>query len=362
MFARLSASLSISTVLLVSGCVGSADAQHEAEETSGFEEAYQQVELGKQDVGGCSGVLLPDSSGFNRRVALTFDDGPNPATTPRVLDILKAHGIHATFFINGQRVNNAASRAVLRRILNEGHILANHSQQHLNLKTLSGAALRAQVDQTNQIIVTAGGTPEYFRFPFGSASCEGMSYVRDQGYRVTGWHIDSADWCYAASSDGSYCAPRTFQYVEDRYRRDMVAGTIAQIERKNGGVVLFHDIHRSTADKLDAIITELETKGFRFVGVDDEAAFPRLNGAQPARAPFIGDPCSSSVQCHFTYNGREGVCHLASSTGAPVTQGFCTLECEGTCPDLAGRAPTFCTSLDEGESGSCVAKAAPQFP
>lgn len=359
---RLAILLSLVGLLSVTGCAAQAGDNEESEEdaTSGFEEAYEQVELGKQDVGGCSGVVVPDTTGFNKHIALTFDDGPNPNTTPQVLDILRAHGIHATFFSNGVRVNSPATRAILRRILAEGHILGNHSQKHLNLKTLTGAPLRAQVDQTHQILLAAGATPEFFRFPFGSASCEGMSLVREYGYRVTGWHIDSADWCYAASPGGDYCSPRTFQYVDDRYRNDFVGGTLAQIRHKNGGIVLFHDIHQSTVNHLEAVISALETDGYSFVTVDDESVFPRLNGAVPARTAFIGDACTSTANCNYSYNGHPGVCHLANAAGATVTKGFCTLECEGTCPDLSGRAPTFCTSLDSGESGSCVSKSAAQ--
>jgi len=344
--------------LVAQGC-GAAD-DHDESNPSGndiaaWEDAYEQTDMGKVDSSGCSGVIVPDKNGFQKRVALTFDDGPNPATTPQVLDILKQNGIHATFFINGMRVTSDAARAVLARVTAEGHLLANHSQHHLNLKTVSSQKLVSEVDGTHDIIVTAGVTPRFFRFPFGSASCSGISYVKSLGYAVTGWHIDSADWCFAASS--GHCSASTFRYVPDGYRDDMVGYVMSQVKSKNGGVLLFHDIHQNTASHLQEIITQLKTNGFSFVNIDDTATFPLLNGATPAPTPFVGDPCKSDTECNFSDGSKNGFCHRFTPSGSSTEVGFCSLSCEGYCPDKTGKAPTFCTSLDGGSSGSCVSKA-----
>ncbi|HMR10183.1 MAG TPA: hypothetical protein PKA88_30615, partial [Polyangiaceae bacterium] len=74
----------------VAGCSGSDDDHSEVtpDQSAAFEDAFEQTEFGKADSSGCSGVVVPDSSGFNKRVAMTFDDGPNPETTPQVLDLL----------------------------------------------------------------------------------------------------------------------------------------------------------------------------------------------------------------------------------------------------------------------------------
>lgn len=332
------------------------DEGHDADETAAFEEAYAQTELGKSDEGGCSGVVVPDRSGFARRVALTFDDGPNPATTPAVLDILKEHGIRATFFINGSRVRGETERAILARILAEGHILANHSQGHLDLKRVSADKLASEVDKTHAAILEAGGEPEFFRFPFGSASCAAMRHVEDKGYIVTGWHIDSADWCFA-KGQGGYCSPATFRYVPDAYRRDLEGYTMSQVRAKNGGIVLFHDIHANTVDVLPRLLETLEDEGYTFVGVDDEATFPRLNGVPPPPQLFVGDACGEDAECNFASASAAAMCHRFSPEGADFETGMCTLPCEGTCPDMAGKSPTFCVSLDGGATGRCVAKA-----
>ncbi|MEZ4225633.1 MAG: polysaccharide deacetylase family protein [Polyangiaceae bacterium] len=355
----------VSSLLLVTGgalsaCSGGDDHDHSVVSpgaSQAFEDAFEQTEFGKADSSGCSGVVVPDSSGFNKRVALTFDDGPNPETTPQVLDILEQHGIQATFFINGMRVTNDAARAVLGRILAEGHILANHSQQHLNLKNESATKVEQQVKQTHEIILSAGASPKYFRFPFGSANCKGIDIVHGYGLTVTGWHIDSGDWCYAAAKGGvGYCHPDTFRYVPDSFRSDMVGYTLSQVRKRSGGIVLFHDIHQNTVNNLESVISTLEGEGYTFVKVDDTDTFPQLNGAPPVPKPFVGDPCTKDEECNFTNGSATGTCHLFTPSGTTTQQGFCTVGCEGYCPDQAGKAKTFCASLDAGQSGSCVSK------
>lgn len=347
-------------------CVGlaplaacSADDDHDhasgpsSDQIAAWEDAYEQVELGKVDSSGCSGVVVPDSAGFQRRVALTFDDGPNPETTPQVLDTLKQYGVSATFFINGNRAGSDAAKSVLARILAEGHILANHSQQHLNLKNLSSAQVDSQVRLTHEVLVAAGESRFFFRFPFGSASCSAMNISKSYGYVITGWHVDSGDWCYAAATGGvGYCHPSTFRYVPDSFRADMVGYTLSQIRSKNGGIVLFHDIHQNTASNLDAIVSTLLSEGFTFVNVNDAATFPKLNGAAVAPSKFVGDSCADHADCTFSDGATAASCYTHGGGG------FCTLPCEGFCPDQPGKAPTFCTSLDGGQTGSCVSKSA----
>ena len=351
----------LSTAAALSAC-GSAD-EHSHEPTPGasaaFEDAYEQTEFGKADSSGCSGVVVPDQGPFQRKVALTFDDGPNPDTTPGVLDILGAHGIKATFFINGKRVSSQATRDILQRILNEGHILANHSHDHLNLKTVSASKLEAQVKKTHEIIVAAGEQRRYFRFPFGSANCSGKNHVEQTyDYAVTGWHTDSADWCFASGVEGvGRCAKSTFKYVPDSFRDDMVGYTLHQVKKKEGGIVLFHDIHENTKNQLNAVIEGLKEAQFTFVNIDDQDVFPTLNGLTPPPKPFVGDTCKDNSECAFTSANQTGKCHLFSIPNSADQGGFCSISCEGTCPDQYGKAPTFCTSLDGGATGSCVSKA-----
>ncbi len=337
------------SLLSISACVDdTCDSEDSCtDETALFETAYDEAALpGKEDGTDCSGVRVPDRTGFNKRVALTFDDGPNPATTPQVIQVLKAHHAPATFFNNGMRYGTAGAKALAAQIAADpDYILANHTQNHLNLALQSAAKVASEIDRTDVLIREAGETPKFLRFPFGSSTCSTMKQARDRGYFVTGWHIDSADWCYAAG--GGVCKKATFKYVPDELRSDMKGYILSQVRANNGGIMLMHDIHQSTADHLDEILSAIEAAGYTFVRLDDVSAWPRLNGSTPVPTAFVGTACTTSAQCGFT----GGRCHAA---------GFCTMSCAGSCPDQTGFAATFCIADSTHSQGACVSKAATQ--
>lgn len=343
--------LAFLAVPLAAGCGGQdpLDGDPEKAIADAWNQAYEDQANAKGD-SSCSGTVLPDQRGFNHRIALTFDDGPNLTTTPKVLAILAAHNAKGTFFVNGKGVTTEAHRQLLAKMIAEGHIVGNHSQNHLNLKTVDAGTLESEVEATHQVLLKAGEQPRFFRFPFGSAGCSQVSAVRAKGYAVVGWHIDSADWCYASPTGGvGYCDPRTFKWVDDQYRHDIVGNVLSQARATGGGVLLFHDIHANTVNNLDAILTALEQDGFSIVPLSDKETFPLLNGANPVTQPWVGTPCSQDSECAFTVNGEKGSCYTFGSNG------FCTYSCNGTCQDRPGTSVTFCTSLD-GQSGMCVAK------
>lgn len=317
------------------------------DETSAFENAYEEGKAeGKADGTDCSGVRVPDRTGLGKRIALTFDDGPNPATTPRVIEVLKAHGAPATFFINGSKLNVPGAKDLARQIAADpDFILGNHSHNHSDLATLSLDRVASEMDRTAAGVREAGETMKWFRFPFGSSTCGTMNLVKERGWFSAGWHIDSADWCFA--SGGGECKKSTFRYVPDEHRDDMTGYIMSQVAATNGGVLLFHDIHPNTANSLDEILTTLEDAGYTFVRLDDVSAFPRLNGVTPK---FIGDACTTNAQCGFTANGQAGRCSAS---------GFCTITCAGSCPDASGKAPTFCIADTSSAvaRGLCVSKA-----
>lgn len=340
-FVKLGCALALVSCTALVGC----GEDHEAEEAQAFSDAYDELESGKADENGCSGVLTPDRSGFGKRIALTFDDGPNPSTTPRVLDILKREGIQATFFINGSRVKNSTHEDILRRIIDEGHILANHGHKHTNFTEVGSETARSLVSDTQELIGEFS-TPEFFRFPYGASTCNTASIVRDEfGQVITGWNVDSGDWCYAAN--GGTCPASAFKHIPNSFRNDMSAWTMQQVRNKGGGIVLFHDIHEFTTNSLEGIIGKMRAEGYTFTNLDDEETFPLLNGVT---LPWIGDGCENDVDCVYGGSFDEGLCEL------PV--GMCTMECEGTCPDR-GTQTTFCVSLDEDLSGSCLIQASP---
>lgn len=310
-----------------------------------WNKAYDEYDLRDE----CNGVFVPDRSGFGKKVALTFDDGPNTTSTVQILDTLKARGIKALFLINGSRVTGDAQRAVLGRIVEEGHLLGNHTHNHKNSTELTSAEFRSQVERTDSIIREAGVTPKWFRFPFGASTCATAEAIKGYGYIKTGWHVDSADWCFA--SGGGSCPASTFRHVDDRYRDDMAGLTMSQVARTQGGIVLFHDIHANTANALEGILDRMESDGYTFTSVDDELTFPKLNGQVPS-ANWVGTACTDDTPCDFV----TGAYCLGEEDGA----GGCTMPCEGTCPDKEGAGTTFCAGITAvgGEAiGACILKA-----
>ncbi|MCA9547908.1 MAG: polysaccharide deacetylase family protein [Myxococcales bacterium] len=329
------------------------EAAHTGEDwTRGMEQAFVEKDDAKMDGTGCSGVRVPDQGDFGGKVILTFDDGPNPNTTPDVIATLRAFNAPATFFIKGSNGRGEAAQAILEDIVqDERFILANHSWSHSDQKRLPIESVERETGDTNAIIRGAGAQPLYYRFPYGSSSCQTAQAVRDAGMIITGWHIDSADWCFAAG--GGYCPERTFQHVPDSFRGDMAGFVMSQLRRSNGGILLFHDIHRSTADALPELLQQLQDAGYTFAGLNDQAVLPLLHGVEPPATPFIGHACEADADCAFAADTRVGFCH---------PNGFCTLECAGYCPDKSGEPYTFCVAdelnlLPDGPGGVCVPQA-----
>ncbi|HEY8342219.1 MAG TPA: polysaccharide deacetylase family protein [Calditerricola sp.] len=128
-----------------------------------------------------------------RQVALSFDDGPDLTFTPRILDVLREHDVKATFFLIGNRV--VAHPDVVKRMVREGHVVANHSWDHPNLAKLSPDKVRWQLVRAEEALSrVAGYRPKLFRPPYGSIQESGIRVARDLGYTVVNWNVDSLDW------------------------------------------------------------------------------------------------------------------------------------------------------------------------
>lgn len=188
----------------------------------------------------------PAQAAAVRTVALTFDDGPHPRYTPRVLDVLKRHRVRATFCVTGDNVGRYPHTT--RRIRNEGHRICNHTRNHPDMATLSSAAARRQVlDTQRQVQRTTGVTPTTFRFPYGSSNARVRSVVRDCRLRILGWTVDTGD----------YLRPPA---------RTITARVVGNV--RPGAVVLMHDgggDRTNTVNSLEQMIRQLKRKGYTFV-------------------------------------------------------------------------------------------------
>lgn len=222
-----------------------------------------------KSAGNCKFTRLPDPPVPNV-VTLTFDDGP-AGPTGEVLDVLRNHGIKATFFMLGS--NAAANPGLLQRVHNEGHLVANHSTNHPSFWSLNAAETQRQIDVADRILSPYMAGRKFFRYPYGNSSCTGNSYLQAKGYQApVAWHVDSCDWAYAngslSSGQRKACGASS---------NEMSTHVLQGIGRTRGGIVLFHDIHRKTAQSLDLIIRSLKAQGYRFTNLNDASTYPNLN-------------------------------------------------------------------------------------
>ncbi|MGZ3769279.1 MAG: polysaccharide deacetylase family protein [Bdellovibrio sp.] len=216
-------------------------------------------------------IRVPDAV-TRGTIALTFDDGPDPVTTPMVLSVLRAHKVKATFFVLGGKI--PGNEPLLRHMVKEGHMLGNHSYSHANFHDLSSSKSRAEIAATDHLLHQFE-IPEYFRFPYGNSTCSADDTVKALGYKIVGWNIDSCDWAYAdgyvSDKENKTCrAPESL-------RSDFIGYVLKQVSEIQGGVILMHDVHLKTAQNLDRLLSILERKGYKFVTLDDPNIFANLN-------------------------------------------------------------------------------------
>ncbi len=135
-------------------------------------------------------LIAPPRAG---ELALTFDDGPNPAWTPRLLDILATHDVRATFFLVGRYAQ--AEPALVRRIVEAGHLIGNHSWSHPNLAITASSRICQELHETAQTLEQITGAPvRYFRPPFGARRPIVLHLAREMGMLPVLWNAITNDW------------------------------------------------------------------------------------------------------------------------------------------------------------------------
>jgi peptidoglycan-N-acetylglucosamine deacetylase len=194
-------------------------------------------------------------------LALTFDDGPHKTNTPRLLDILKSRDVKATFYVIGRNVE--AEPDIAKRIVDEGHEIANHTWTHPQLSRLSSSRVATELEKTHEIIEKVTGiTTASMRPPYGAVNDRVRQIARKQlDYTTIMWSVDPLDWKYRNS---------------ERVSRKLVEGAAP------GAILLSHDIHASTVSAMPSCINQLLDKGFRFTTVNsllrmDQAAAVSTN-------------------------------------------------------------------------------------
>lgn len=228
-------------LLLLMGTVWSAGKEPEAVQTIGNKAARLvagegMLRLMEQE--------LMEQSQAHPEVALTFDDGPSPKYTPLLLDGLKERNVRATFFLLGKNVKE--NQELVQRMQAEGHLLGNHTYNHVQLNKIPETTARQEILKTNNEIYEATGKyPEYMRPPYGAWKknmelCVEMLPVF--------WDIDTLDW--------------KSQNVDAILK---AAGE----EPEDGSIILMHDEYQTSVEAALLIIDRLKEKGYEFVTVDE---------------------------------------------------------------------------------------------
>src|SRR5216110_820747 len=204
-------------------------------------------------------------------IALTFDDGPNATLTPKLLDLLAARHLKATFFVVGQ--NAADHPDILKRAVREGHEIANHSWSHPNLGKMSDDAVRRELQKTEDAIVAAiGKKPTFMRPPYGSITANQKRWINNEfGYRIIIWDVDPLDWKRPGPS--------------------VVCNRILK-ETRPGSIVLSHDIHPGTIEAMPSTFDQLQAKGFKFVTVSELIRMLVPQPPQPSTGTHVSVPAT----------------------------------------------------------------------
>ncbi len=187
---------------------------------------------------------ITSTLGRSRQVLLTFDDGPHPENTPKILDTLKRMNLKAIFFVVGTNVRKYPE--IVRRIVAEGHTIGNHTFYHANLQHCAAERITREIRDTNELIrQITGVTPTVFRPPYGALSPRALEILRQENMSVMLWSVDPGDW-----------------------RNRSMSRTIANLQRQldfshggRGGVVLMHDTLPSSASALEPFLLALAHEG-----------------------------------------------------------------------------------------------------
>ncbi len=190
-----------------------------------------------------------------KKVALTFDDGPNDVYTRQILDILKQNDIRATFFMVGKNVERYPD--VAKEVAESGEVIGNHSYTHRNLIFDINPFVRKQITRTQNVIFDHTGIiPYLFRPPFGGDDPFTLHQTKKLGYVMVKWSVSSKDW--------------------EKPGVDKIVNNVVKNTR-NGSIILMHDgdelrqnIDRSqTVEALPIIISDLRKQGYEFVTVPE---------------------------------------------------------------------------------------------
>lgn len=178
-------------------------------------------------------LLTGGPSGIAPSVALTFDDGPHPVHTPRLLDVLQRAGLRATFFVIGELASRHPD--LVRRIVDEGHELGNHTWSHSEPRSTTTRQFLTEIQQTDGYLAGLTGTiPRTVRPPKGELNWSKLSGLWARGKTVALWNVDPRDYKVTSA--------------------DEIVAWASQYRPAAGDIVLFHDNHPWAAIALEVLV------------------------------------------------------------------------------------------------------------
>jgi peptidoglycan/xylan/chitin deacetylase (PgdA/CDA1 family) len=200
---------------------------------------------------------------LSREICLTFDDGPHPEHTPRLLDLLHELNVKATFFVIGREAIRHPN--IVRRIVDEGHTLGNHTWSHTDLRSLTPVDVAEEVRRTGDLLAEFSGAPIcLFRPPLGKVTAWQMFALWKLNQTIVLWNVDPKDYaCPSADALRSKVAGHTF---------------------RAGDIVLLHDNHPFAGDVLPELVARVRSAHLEFTTIDAWAGIQRAARPTPVSA------------------------------------------------------------------------------
>lgn len=201
--------------------------------------------------------------GFGNRIALTYDDGPTPGVTDRILADLSKRNLRATFFMIGKKAE--AYRSLAKEVADAGHEIANHTYTHPALNRLAQDRVEYEIRKAQDVLAeVTGREPAWFRPPYGAFRTNQGPIPRAVSLGVALWSVDPRDWAKPGASS-----------IVQR----VVSTTRA------GSIVLLHDLHSQTADANPGLLDQLVDRNFNFTPLSAFLGAPYGEFYQPRRNP-----------------------------------------------------------------------------
>ena len=208
--------------------------------------------------------VMKNISAGDKRVALTFDDGPDPRYTPQLLDVLRKNDVKATFFVLGEKAKN--NPELVRRIMEEGHTVGLHANKHICAPFYSYKTIKNDIFTSHTLLSNMGIKVELYRPPWGLVNLGSSKLIRQYRFKPVLWSIHASDWS---------------RYVDEKH----IGKTLAE-KVKPGDIILLHDgrgaenAPQRTINALKSAIPIMKSQGYHFVKLVDEHTNTSVQGGK----------------------------------------------------------------------------------